>query len=329
MSRPKVYVTMRIPQAGLDMLAEHFDVEVNPEDRLLTQEELIEAVKGKDAVVTLLSDTVNAEVMDAAPMLKAIHNYAVGFNNIDVAAATERGICVTNTPGVLTDATADLAFALILATARRVVESDKFMRAGKFTGWKPMLFLGTDVHHKTLGIIGFGRIGQAVAERAAGFKMRVLYTGHHRQPEEVEKRCRAEFVSMETLLAESDFISLHVPLTSETRHMIGEPQFNMMKKSAILINTARGPVVDEKALVKALKSGRIAGAGLDVYEREPEYEPELAEMDNVVMLPHIGTAAVETRTKMSVMVAEDAIAVLRGEKPAHLVNQEVWERRKR
>lgn len=329
MSRPKVYVTMRIPQAGLDMLAEHFDVEVNPEDRLLTQEELIEAVKGKDAVVTLLSDTVNAEVMDAAPMLKAIHNYAVGFNNIDVAAATERGICVTNTPGVLTDATADLAFALILATARRVVESDKFMRAGKFTGWKPMLFLGTDVHHKTLGIIGFGRIGQAVAERAAGFKMRVLYTGHHRQPEEVEKRCRAEFVSMETLLAESDFISLHVPLTSETRHMIGEPQFNMMKKSAILINTARGPVVDEKALVKALKSGRIAGAGLDVYEREPEYEPELAEMDNVVMLPHIGTAAVETRTKMSVMVAEDAVAVLRGEKPAHLVNQEVWERRKR
>lgn len=329
MSRPKVYVTMRIPQAGLDMLAEHFDVEVNPEDRLLTQKELIEAVKDADALVSLLSDTISSEVMDAAPRLKAIHNYAVGFNNIDIAAATQRGICVTNTPGVLTDATADLAFALILATARRVVEADKFMRAGKFTGWKPMLFLGTDVHHKTLGIIGFGRIGQAVAERAAGFKMRVLYTGRHRQPEEVEKRCRAEFVSMETLLAESDFISLHVPLTPETRHLIGEPQFNMMKKTAILINTARGPVVDEKALVRALKSGRIAGAGLDVYEQEPEFEPELAEMDNVVMLPHIGTAAVETRTKMSVMVAEDAIAVLKGERPAHLVNPEVWERRKR
>jgi glyoxylate reductase len=260
--------------------------------------------------------------------LKVIANYAVGFNNIDIKAATERGIAVANTPGVLTETTADLAWALLMAVARRIVESDKFMRSGKFRGWAPMLYLGNDVHNKTLGVLGFGRIGRAVARRASGFNMRVLYSGGKRASEEDERTYNAVFCSLETLLRESDFISLHVPLTESTRHLIGGEQFDMMKESAILINTARGPVVDEKALVWALKERKIAGAGLDVYEQEPGFESELAEMDNVVMVPHIGSASVSTRTKMAMMVASGAIDVLEGRMPAHLVNPEVWENRR-
>ncbi|MGE5592619.1 MAG: 2-hydroxyacid dehydrogenase [Betaproteobacteria bacterium] len=330
--RPTIYVTRRIPQPGLDLLATAFEIEVNPHDRVATREELIAGVKGKDALLCLLTDKVDAAVMDAAgPRLKVIANYAVGFNNVDVGAATVRGICVTNTPGVLTDTTADLAFALLMATARRVVEADKFMRAGKYEGWGPMLFLGQDIHHKTLGIVGLGRIGQAVAERAAGFHMRILYTGSGRAPapKEIESRCNAEHRELADLLRESDFISLHVPLTESTYHLISDEEFDLMKRTAILVNTSRGPVVDEKALVRALKAGKIAGAGLDVYEREPECEPELRELDNVVMVPHIASASVETRTKMATMAAQNAVAVVRGEIPPNLVNPEVWKKRAR
>lgn len=327
--KPKIYVTRRIPQPGLDILAEVFEVEVNPYDRVVTREELIAGVKGKDALLCLLTDKIDAEVMDAEPRLKVIANYAVGFDNVDVAAATRRGIPITNTPGVLTDTTADLAFTLLLATARRVVEADKFMRAGKYQGWAPMLFLGQDIHHKTLGIVGFGRIGQAVAERASGFHMRILYSDSKRASGEIENKYNAEFRELADLLRESDFVSLHVPLTESTYHLISDEEFDLMKKTAILVNTSRGPVVDEKALVRALKAGKIAGAGLDVYEREPQCEPELKELDNVIMVPHIASASVETRTKMATMAAENAVAVIRGEIPPNLVNPEVWEKRRK
>lgn len=326
--KPKIYVTRRIPQPGLDILAMVFEVEVNPYDRVVTREELIAGVKGKDALLCLLTDTIDAEVMDADPRLKVIANYAVGFDNVDVTAATRRGIPVTNTPGVLTDTTADLAFTLLLATARRIVEADKFMRAGKYQGWAPMLFLGQDIHHKTLGIVGFGRIGQAVAERASGFHMRILYSSSKRASREIENKYNAEFRELTDLLRESDFVSLHVPLTESTYHLISDKEFDLMKKTAILVNTSRGPVVDERALVRALKAGKIAGAGLDVYEREPQCEPELKELDNVIMVPHIASASVETRTKMATMAAENAVAVIRGEVPPNLVNPEVWERRR-
>ena len=326
--KPKVYVTRRLPQEGMDMLEGGCEVGFNPHDRGMTREELMACVKDADGLVTLLSDSIDAEVMDAGPKLKVIANYAVGFNNINIAAATERGIAVTNTPGVLTETTADLAWALLMATARRIVESDRFMRSGRFQGWAPMLYLGHDIYDKTLGVVGFGRIGQAVARRALGFNMKVLYSGRQRAPEEIERDCNASFCQLETLLQESDFVSLHVPLTESTHHLIGAAQFDVMKESAILINTARGPVVDEKALVWALKTGKIAGAGLDVYEHEPDFEPELAEMDNVVMVPHIGSASVATRTKMATMVARDAMDVLGGRMPAHLVNPEVWDRRR-
>jgi len=327
--KPKIYVTRRIPQPGLDILAEVFEVEVNPYDRVVTREELIAGVKGKDALLCLLTDKIDAEVMDAEPRLKVIANYAVGFDNVDVTAATRRGIPVTNTPGVLTDTTADLAFTLLLATARRVVEADKFMRGGRYQGWAPMLLLGQDIHHKTLGIVGFGRIGQAVAERASGFHMRILYSDARRASGEVENKYNAEFRELADLLRESDFISLHVPLTESTYHLISDEEFDLMKKTAILVNTSRGPVVDEKALVRALKAGKIAGAGLDVYEREPECEPELKELDNVIIVPHIASASVETRTKMATMAAENAVAVIRGEVPPNLVNPEVWEKRRK
>ncbi len=327
--KPKVYVTRQLPSEGMDLLARDCELDFNPHDRGMTREELIDCVGDAEGLVTLLSDNIDAEIMDAGPNLKVIANYAVGFNNIDIAAATERGIAVTNTPGVLTETTADLAWALLMATARRIAESDKFMRSGKFRGWAPMLYLGNDIYGKTLGIVGFGRIGRAVARRASGFNMKVLYSSRSRAPEAIEKSLNAVFCPLETLLRESDFVSLHVPLTEQTHHLIGDEEFDIMKKSSILINTARGPVVNEKALVRTLEAEKIAGAGLDVYEQEPGFEPQLAEMDNVVMVPHIGSASVATRTKMSVMVAEDAIDVLKGHMPAHLVNPEVWDVRRK
>jgi len=329
MKRFKVFVTRKILEEGLNMLRERYDVEVSDYDGIIPREMLLEKVKGADALLSLLTDNIDAEVMDAAgPNLKIIANYAVGYNNIDVEEATKRGIMVTNTPGVLTETTADFAWTLLMAIARRIVEADKFVREGKFRGWEPMLLLGTDVFGATLGIVGFGRIGQAMARRALGFNMRVLYYDNSRVDERLEKELKATFVDLPTLLKESDFVTLHVPLTKQTHHLIGEKELKMMKKDAYLINTARGPVVDEKALVKALKEGWIKGAALDVFENEPEIEPELLKLDNVVLAPHIASASYATRSKMSVMVAENIIKALNGEVPPNLVNPEVLQKKK-
>ncbi len=319
----RIYVTRRIPQPGIDLLIEAgFDVEVSPHDRVLSRGELLEAVKGRDALLPLLTDGIDGEVMDATGDVKIIANYAVGYNNINVEEATRRGIVVTNTPGVLTDATADIAWTLLMSTARRVVESDRFTREGKFEAWAPMLFLGADIAGRTLGIVGAGRIGAAVAERAKGFRMKIVYTGKNRKPE-FEKEFGAEYLSLDELLSGSDFVSLHCPLTPETTHLIGAPELAKMKPHAILINTARGPVVDEAALVSALKEKRIASAGFDVYEEEPTLHPGLIELENATLLPHIGSATIETRTKMATIAAENIVAFFKGEKPPTAVNPEV------
>ncbi|MCM8815903.1 MAG: D-glycerate dehydrogenase [Candidatus Omnitrophica bacterium] len=321
--KPRVFITRKIPDAAIRLLEESCDVELNPQDRVLEKKELLEKVKGKDAVLCLLTDIIDDEVFQSAgPQCKIFANYAVGYNNIDVEAATRRKIVITNTPGVLTDATADLAWALLFCVARRIVEADRFTKERKFRGWSPELFLGMEITGKTLGIIGAGRIGSNFARKSRGFSMNVLYYDIKRNFE-IEKETGAEFVNFETLLKESDFISIHVPLLPETHHLIGEKEFSMMKKTAILINTSRGPVVDEKALVDALKKGKIWGAGLDVYENEPIIEPELLTLKNVVLLPHIGSATVETRTKMALMAAENILAFFRGEIPPNIVNPEV------
>lgn len=320
-----MFVTRRIPEPGLDMLREVCEVVVNEEDRVLSKEEVIEGVKGKDALLSLLTDRIDAEVMDAGSSLKVIANYAVGFDNIDIDAATYRKIPVTNTPGVLTETTADLAFALLMCAARRVVEGDRFTRDGKYKGWAPMLFLGRDVYGKTLGIVGFGRIGEALARRAKGFSMQVMYYDERRRSPEEEERLGVRYASFAEVLAQSDFVSIHVPLMPNTHRMFGPAEFAAMKKTAILINTARGPVIDEVALVEALRRREIAGAGLDVYEDEPLLKPGLADLDNVVLAPHIASASVETRTKMATIAAQNVLAVLRGDIPPNIVNSQVLE----
>ena len=321
MSSWNVYVTRRIPNAGLDILHQAgIDFDMNPDDRVLTRDELSESVRGRDAVLCLLTDTIDAEIFDAAKGAVVFANYAVGFNNIDVPAATKRGVLVTNTPGVLTETTADMAWTLLMTTARRIIEGDRFVRAGKFHGWGPMMLLGVDVHSSTLGIIGPGRIGTAVAKRAAGFSMKLLYTGPERSDEILE--LGAQEVSLDELLSRSDFVSIHVPLTNETRHLISTRELELMKSSAILINTSRGPIVDEAALVKALKDGTIAGAGLDVYEKEPQLMPGLVETENTVLMPHTASATIATRSKMAVMAATNLVAALRGETPPNLLNPE-------
>lgn len=320
MERKKVYVTRMIPEEGINKLKKYFDVEVNEFDRELTYEELKEKIKGKDGVLCLLSDRIDAELMDTEPKVKIFANYAVGYNNMDVKAAKEKNVLLTNTPDVLTDATADLAWALLFATARRVVEGDRYIREGKFKKWSPQLLLGRDVTGKTLGIIGAGRIGRAFAKRAKAFNMEILYYNRSRK-EDFEKKLGARYVSMDELLKNSDFISLHTPLTKETVHLIGEREFEMMKKTAILINTSRGPVVDEKALVNALKNKEIWGAGLDVFENEPAVREELMGLDNVVMCPHIGSATYETRVKMAIMAADNIIAALNGHIPPNLITK--------
>lgn len=324
MSRFKVFVTRRIPEEGLAPLRERYDVEVNPEDRILTREELLAGVRRCDALLCLLTDRIDAEVMDANPGLRVISNYAVGYNNIDVDAATRRRIPVTNTPGVLTETTADMAWALMMAVARRVVEGDRWMRSGTWPGWGPLQLLGQDIYGKVLGIVGFGRIGQAAARRARGFQMQVIYYSRQRKPD-AERELGAVYRPLDQLLQEADYVQLHVPLTPETHHLIGERELNLMKPTAYLINTSRGPVIDEQALVRALAAGRIAGAGLDVYEEEPKMAPGLAELDNVVLAPHLGSATRETRGRMAAMAAANLIAVLEGRRPPHLVNPAVYE----
>jgi glyoxylate reductase len=322
----RVFVTRRLPKGAMKVLEESFDVQCNPHDRVLTRQELLEGVAGQHGVLPLLTDRIDEELLDAAgPQLKIVANYAVGFNNIDVAACTSRQIPATNTPGVLTDTTADLAMALVLTVARKVVPADAYARAGKYQGWAPQLFLGTDVHHKTMGITGLGRIGFALAKRAAGFDMDILYHDSARADPDIERQVGARFVDKATLLAQSDFISLHVPLTPETHHLIGGSELVAMKSSAYLINTSRGEVVDEKALVEALQQGQIAGAALDVFEFEPLIETALTEMDNVVILPHIASASVETRTRMGLVAADNLKAVLiECRMPPNCLNPEVF-----
>lgn len=320
----KVFVTRRIPEPGLTMLREEVYVEINPRDEALTKDEIVEGVRGKDGLLCLLADRIDTEVMDASKKLMVIANYAVGYDNIDVAAATQRGIVVSNTPGVLTDATADFAWALLMACARRIAEADEYTRKGEFKSWLPMLMLGGDVHDKTLGIIGLGRIGTAVARRAKGFSMKLLYTGPRRK-EELERELKIEYVPKEELLRRSDFVSLHVPLSPSTHHLIGEEELRMMKPSAYLINTSRGPVMDEKALVEALRNKAIAGAALDVYEREPVLTEGLAQLKNVVLSPHIASATTETRTKMAMISARNILSALKGT-PINVVNEEVLQK---
>jgi len=322
----KVFVTRKIPEHGLEILRKEFEMEVNPYDRVLLKEEIIKGLKGKDGLLCLLTDPIDADVINSEPKLKMIASYAVGYNNIDVKAATKRGIPVSNTPGVLTDATSDMAWALLFSVARRIVEADKFTRAGKFKGWGPMLMHGQDVTNKTLGVVGAGRIGTAFALKSKGFNMNVLYVDEKKN-ETLEKEVNAKKVTFDELLKKSDFISLHVPLMPSTHHLIGEKELKMMKKNAVLINTSRGPVVDENALVFALKEKQIFGAGLDVYEHEPEMTEELKKLDNVVLQPHSASATIESRTKMATMAAENMVAGLKGEIPNNCVNKEVFKER--
>ncbi len=323
MSKPNVYVTRMIPEACIARLREHFDVEVNPDDRALSYDELKQKVRGKDAIVSLLTDTIDGGLLDAAgPKCRIVANYAVGFNNFDLQAATERNVILTNTPGVLDDATATLTFTLLLATARRIAEADAYVRAGKWKGWAPMFFVGLDVDRRTLGIAGLGRIGKNVARKAAGFDMKIIYSDVQRDLA-FEAAHNATYVDKATLLKESDFLTLHVPLLPETKHYIGAAELKQMKKTAVLINASRGPVVDEKALVEALKAKTIWGAGLDVFEDEPELAPGLAGLDNVVIVPHIASATAETRFMMGEIAVNNVIKVLTGQAPDTCVNPDV------
>lgn len=327
--KPKVYVTRIIPEKGLEILREAADVKVWQDELPPPREVLLKEVEDVDGLVSLLTDKIDAELFDRAKKLKIVSNYAVGFDNIDLDEATKRGIMATNTPGVLTETTADLAFALLMATARRIVEADKFARAGKWKTWGPMLMLGQDVYGAKLGLIGLGRIGYAVAKRAKGFDMDVMYYDMFRN-EKAEQELGLKFVELEHLLKESDFVSIHVPLTPETKHLINEKTLGLMKKTAILVNTARGPVVDEKALYEALVSNKIAGAGLDVMDPEPpSMDNPLLKLDNVIILPHIASASVATRTKMAVMAAENCVAGLKGDVPPNLLNKQVIDKIKK
>ncbi|MBR1673108.1 MAG: D-glycerate dehydrogenase [Fretibacterium sp.] len=315
----KVYVTRALPRAVMEELGKVCEVTVNDAPRPATKEELLEGVKGRDAIVTMLNDPVTAEVIAAAgPQLRLIANYAVGYNNIDLAEAARRGVWVTNTPDVLTNATADMAWALLFAAARHIPAGDRLVRTGTFA-WAPEFMLGADITGRTLGVVGAGRIGRNFARKARhGFDMKVLYAGRHPVPE-FEAETEGRFVPLEELLRASDFVSLHVPLTPETRHMIGAKELAMMKPTAILINSSRGPVVEEKALAAALKSRTIWAAGLDVYENEPDVEPELKALDNVALAPHLGTATTGTRYEMGLMVVRNVAAALEGQEPPNVV----------
>ncbi len=321
--KPGILVSRHIFPEAIDILEAVAEVEYNDSPSGLSADELRAAVVGKQAVICQLTDRIDAGFINSGSDLKVIANVAVGFDNIDIAAATERGIVVTNTPGVLTDTTADLAFTLMLSAARRIAEADRFLRAGRWQQWEIDMMVGHDIHGHTLGIYGFGRIGQGMARRARGFDMRVVYFDEQRASPEQETALGVEYVDRDTLFRESDFVSIHVPLTEKTRHAVSRDEFELMRPSAVLVNTSRGPVVDEKALAVALKQGQIASAGLDVFEDEPVVEPGLLALDNVVLVPHIGSASIKTRTRMCTMAAENAVAVLSGQRPPNPVNPHV------
>ncbi len=321
--KPKVLVTKHLYPEAIDYLRGNVEVEYHDSDDGYPPAELLARLQDKDGAVTQLTDKFPAPVLEQLPNLKVIANVAVGFDNIDIPAATARRIVVTNTPDVLTDTTADFAFTLLMAAARRLVEAEGFLRSGQWREWRIDLFTGHDIHHRTLGLVGMGRIGQAMARRGRGFEMRLLYHDAVRAAAQIERELGVEYVELDTLLAESDFISLHVPLLPQTRHLIGAPQLARMKKTAILVNTSRGPVVDEAALAAALAAGQIAGAGLDVFEREPQVEPGLLGLSNAVLAPHIASASIATRTRMCLMAAENVVAALSGRRPPNLVNREL------
>ncbi len=320
----KVLVTREIPEEGRKKLEKDMEVVVNTADRPITKEELQEGLQDADALYCMLVDKIDREVLEAAPRLKVIANMAVGVDNIDLEACTEKGIVVTNTPGVLTDATADLAWALLLAVSRCIVEGDRYVRDEKFNGWAPLLLVGGDLKGMNLGIIGMGRIGQAVARRGLGFGMNILYYQRNRLFEEEERELEATYLPLDDLVRQADYLTLHLPYYPEVHHIINGERLQMMKSTAYLINTARGAHVDERALVKCLQEGVIAGAGLDVYEREPHLAPGLVELNNVVLAPHTGSATAWTRRTMALMSAESIVKVLKGEKPDYVVNSQVY-----
>jgi glyoxylate reductase len=322
----KIVVTRRLPEPAVELLREAGDVWVSPDDRPLETRELHDAVKGADIAVTLLHDKVDDAFLDAAgDQLRAVCNVAVGFDNIDVPAATKRGVLITNTPGVLTEATADLAMTLILAVTRRIGEGERLLRRREEWSWHMFMLLGMGLQDKTLGVVGMGAIGQSVARRAKAFGMDIVYSDARQASEEVERELGAKRIELEELLRTADVVTVHAPLMDETRHLIDAETLALMKETAYLVNSARGPIVDEAALVDALKAGKIAGAGLDVFENEPDVHPGLLELDNVVILPHLGSATIETRTAMGVLAAKNAIAVLKGETPPTPVNPDVLE----
>lgn len=320
-------MTRKIPKKGIQLLRRHFLVKVYQKDQVIPRKELLKEVKQCDALLSLLTEKIDAEVLNANSKLKVVSNYAVGYDNIDVKAATAKGIIVCNTPGVLENAVAEHTFALMLALSKRIVEADRFTRAGKYKRWEPMLLLGTELEGKTIGIIGLGRIGAGVAERARkGMGVNVLYHDIKRN-KQFEKEYQAKYVSLSELLKKSDFVSLHVPLLPSTKHLIGKEELRLMKKTAYLINTSRGPVVDEKALVEALEKKHIAGAGLDVYENEPKLTPGLTKLKNAVLTPHTASATVEARTAMSELAAQNIIDVLQGRRAKFTVNPEVYKKK--
>ena len=325
MAKPKIFMTYVQMDECMQYLESHSELEYNKEMRLLEPEEIAQALQGKDGLYCWGANAIGHEIMDANPHLKVISNFAVGFNNIDIPAATERGIVVTNTPDVLTDTTADMAWALLMDVGRRVSEGDRWVRGKNWSSWDPELFIGSDITGATLGLIGLGRIGKAMIARAKGFNMEILYWNRTRLSEAEEQALGIQYREQDEVFAHSDFVSLHVALNEATRHLVGDRQLELMKPTAHLINTTRGPVVDEKALVRALQSGAIAGAGLDVFEKEPQLEPELYEMENAVIPPHIGSATVGTRLKMALMAARNCVAGAKGERPPNVVNPEVFE----
>lgn len=324
MAKPKVFVTRKLAQEALDSISGETQMEVWPGELPPEREALLDKVRDADGLLSLLTDSIDAELMDAAPNLKVISNYAVGYDNVDLGEATKRNIVVGNTPGVLTETTADMAFALLMASARRVAEGHEYTLKGRWRTWSPMVLLGQDIHGATLGIVGLGRIGAEMAKRARGFNMRVLYHDPHRKSGQLEKELGAKYVhELSDLLSAADFISIHVPLTPSTNGLIDAAEFDMMKKNAVLINTSRGGIVDQKALYEALKSGRIFAAGLDVTAVEPiPRDDPLLTLSNVIITPHIASASVKTRTKMAMMAAENLLAGLKGELPPNCVNPE-------
>ena len=322
--KPIVFLTRTLPPAVMERLERETGLAVHAENRPATNDEIIAGAEGRNALLCTVTDRIDAALLDACPSLKVIANFGVGYNHIDVAAATARKIAVTNTPGVLTDATADLAFALLLATARRLGEGERIVRARQWKGWGPLEMLGAELNGAALGIVGFGRIGRAVACRARGFGMRVIYWNRTRLSSADETACDATYAPLDELLKTADFISLHVAYTPETHHLIGDEQLSLMKPTAYLINTARGAIIDERALVRALQSRRIAGAGLDVFEHEPQIEPELFDFENVVLIPHLGSATIATRTRMGMIAVDNLLAVCAGGRPPNCVNPEVF-----